>query len=296
MHWNTWFHGLGWVRPIQRPLFFFFLICHWRGAGSHGACCHATAGPTHHRRDFTWEKLTWQTVAARPIRCDDRCFGVRVSEAETCWFSRWQPLLINVSIHTYVSWGLSKKSGDIWRQRRRGEYAFLEAGAVRRQDTWLVPEMDTAATRWRTAVNNCAPPLKKKTPTLSCGFLSQHSGDIYTFCCSGAFEASTAPVVAQVSVHASCYWPLFSRESRLGFAPLSSRLIQPVSLWRGVSWFHWLYLRLVCKKLSHQRGYIKSRFFSRGAWGIWDSDDEQEKSRKLKISFGVFLTNYRAGV
>lgn len=44
---------------------------------------------------FTWARVTWRATRVRPIRREDRCPVFGVSQAETCWFSRRRPPLIN---------------------------------------------------------------------------------------------------------------------------------------------------------------------------------------------------------
>lgn len=100
----------------------------------------------------TCAALTWPTRPCRPIRSAHRCFEMRVSETETCWFSRRKPLLINVSIYICSFPKTCWRSVEILERSNRGqEYASLEVGDVRRQDSLLVRNMDTAATLWRIA-------------------------------------------------------------------------------------------------------------------------------------------------
>lgn len=80
-----------------------------------------------------------------PIRSEDRCFEVRVSEAETCWFSSRQSLLINVSLHLDFL-QVQRTRGDTLGEEERENF-LLEVGDVSRQVTWLVRKMDTAARR-----------------------------------------------------------------------------------------------------------------------------------------------------
>lgn len=82
-----------WQRNLL--LFFFFFFVTEEAVRSRGSCCRATTRPAYHPNVFTWTVFTWQKrKGSNPIRMEDRCFFIKVSEAETCWLSVSRSLLV----------------------------------------------------------------------------------------------------------------------------------------------------------------------------------------------------------
>lgn len=135
----------------------------------------AVDSPERLSRDGLW--------VLHPIRSAHRCFAMRVSEAETCWFSSRKPVHINVSLARF--WRIAEQEWRYLTGGIEGKVNFLEVGDVWRQDSLPVRKMDTALTLWRIAVTvvGSTPVLKKRTlirpvPSFLCVIksLSPHLG------------------------------------------------------------------------------------------------------------------------
>lgn len=117
------YQRLGWVRRITKALFSLFFNPSLRQVPKG----YVTRQPQVPPPVFTCARVTWPTTSARPIQREDRCSVLRVSQAETCWFSRRQPLLINCTF-LKDSW---KKAAHHLREQSRTNFIFLAVHEMR---------------------------------------------------------------------------------------------------------------------------------------------------------------------